>query len=96
MSNTSTAPLPSAVDAVAREPAAHLIVDAAARHRAQCSQCHLGRGRRALGIGVRWIGAPSGPREQELDRRGLGKLRWASEPTVDRVEQCPQVRDGRR
>ena len=69
---------PEAVDGVAGEAAADLVVHAAARHPAQRVQRHLA------------LAAP----EQELDRRGGRELRRRAEPAVLGVVELAQPGDG--
>ena len=69
---------PGGIDAVAREATGELVVDAAARDRAQRRQRDL-----ALAAG-----------EQELDDRGLGELGRAAEASVARIELPGELRHG--
>src|SRR3954454_10193431 len=68
---------PRAIDAVAREAAADLVVDAAAGHRMQRRARHL-----ALAA-----------QQQELEHRCVRELRSAAEAAVARVEGLAQPRD---
>ena len=70
---------PERVGRVAREPTAHVVVDAAGRHRVQR------RGHHAEGL---LLAAQVGAQE-EVERHRRGELRRPSEPAVGGVERAP-------
>ena len=92
---------PGRVDAVAREPAAQLVIDAAGRHRAQGLQRHVRLGARCGVTGRALAGNAHRPvcvlgaaQQQELDDRRLRELRRPAKAAVARVERGAQSRHG--
>ncbi len=75
---------PFAIDAVTKEPAAELVVEAGERHpieRVHDDREHLLGGRDAVCVG-RAAAEPLRLHEQQLERRRVGKLRRAAEAAV--------------